>query len=185
MLKSSAVIGLALAVGAACGSRAPLSPANSTRPAVAATTDSVRGRISIGGAGTCVSALVHLTTKANELFVLDGSRDVFAQLIGVEVVAFGKRRNPPPNHPFLANPIVTVDSFLVRATDDGPARDGVLRRDPRGYVLETRDGQRLSLPNLPPSLARAEGLRVWIAGPLDAPTRAGIIDPNHRYSCPG
>jgi hypothetical protein len=51
-------------------------------------------------------------------------------------------------------------------------------------VLETRDGQRLTLPNLPPSLAKAEGWRVWIAGPLAMPTGAGVIDPNRRYSCP-
>jgi hypothetical protein len=184
MLKSFSAIMFALTIGVACRSpRSVPGAADPIRPAVGVS-DSVRGRISMGGAGTCVSAAVHLTTKENELFVLNGSRDVFAQLIGMEVVVFGKRRNPPPNHPYLANPIVTVDSFLIRAADDTPTREGVLRRIPQGDVLETPDGRRLSLPTLPPALAKADGMRVWIAGPLNAPTSAGFIDPKRRYACP-
>ena len=184
MPRSFSAIVFALTIGLACRSphSAPGTP-DRIRPAVGVS-DSIRGRISIGGAGTCVAAVVHLTTKGNELFVLDGSRDVFAQLIGMEVVVFGKRRNPPPNHPYLANPIVTVDSFFIRAAGDAPTRDGVLRKRPQGDVLETPDGRRLSLPILLPALANADGMRVWIAGPLDAPTSAGFIDPNRRYTCP-
>lgn len=184
MLRSFSAIVFALTIEVACRSPHSVPPTpDRIRPAVGVS-DSVRGRISIGGAGTCVAAAVHLTTKANELFVLDGSRDVFAQLIGMEVVVFGKRRNPPPNHPYLANPIVTVDSFFIRAADDTRTREGVLRITPQGGVLETPDGRRLSLPILSPALAKEDGMRVWIAGPLDAPISAGFIDPNRRYTCP-
>lgn len=184
MLKAFSAMAFALTVGVAC--RPPRSTHRTpdpVRPALSAT-DSVRGQISIGGGGSCVAALVHLTTKGNELFVLDGSRDVFAQLIGLEVVVFGKRRNPPANHPYLANPIITVDSFVIRAADGMPTHEGVLRRGPQGSVLETQDGRRIPLLTVPSALKGADGMRVWIAGPLGAPPSAGVIDPARRYVCP-
>jgi hypothetical protein len=61
--------------------------------------------------------------------------------------------------------------------------DGILRKSPRGDVLETRDGRRLPVANLPPALDRADGLRVWVAEPLGAPASAGIVDPSYAAGC--
>jgi len=126
---------------------------------------------------------VYLTTAAHKTVTVDGSRDIFSQLIGKDVVVFGKRRNPPPGHPYLSHPIIKVDSFLVRAHDAKPARDGILRRRPTGDMLQVRNGRRLPIANLPGALAKADGMRVWIAGPLGSPASAGVIDPKHRYFC--
>jgi hypothetical protein len=51
-------------------------------------------------------------------------------------------------------------------------------------VLETRDGQRLPLFNLPDAVAHANGMRVWVIGPLDWPRSAGVIDPNRHFFYP-
>jgi hypothetical protein len=101
------------------------------------------------------------------------SRTMEWQLSAVEIVAFGRRRD----RTVFPWPVQEVDSFAVRGSGGVPARDGILRREPRGDVLVLRDGGRLALPRLPETLAGADGKRVWIAGPLDAPTWAGVLDP--------
>jgi hypothetical protein len=92
-------------------------------------------------------------------------------------------------------PHVRASADSVR-TIAGPARttecvrrggnrvhDGILRKSPRGDVLETSDGRRLPVANLPPALDRADGLRVWVAEPLGAPASAGIVDPSYAAGC--
>jgi hypothetical protein len=49
-------------------------------------------------------------------------------------------------------------------------------------VLELRDGQCLAISRLPDRLAQADGMRVWIAGPL-APEAGGIIDTAQKSDC--
>jgi hypothetical protein len=60
--------------------------------------------------------------------------------------------------------------------------DRELRRGAHGDVLAMPDGRRIAIPHLPEVLSGADGKRVWIAGPIDAPTGAGVIDPARRYS---
>jgi hypothetical protein len=158
--------------------------ARTTPALVSAPADSIRGRISIGGAGTCVTAQIYLKTTEDSLFTVDGSRDVFVQLIGLEVVVFGKRSSPPPKHPLLQHPIIAVDSFFVREDEGTPARDGVLRRRVFDDVLELGNGRELPVANLPTALDKADRMHVWIAGPPGAPTSAGFIDASRRYWCP-
>ena len=51
-------------------------------------------------------------------------------------------------------------------------------------MLELNDGRRLTVRHLPSYMSDADGKRIWIAGPLDAPTSAGVIDPNRQYHFP-
>jgi hypothetical protein len=123
-----------------------------------------------------------LSTAAGMGIRLTGvSRVTAGQLQGLEIVVFGRRQRDPVR-PW---PMQAVDSFVVRSFGGEPTRDGVLRKRAEGDVLELRDGRRLSLRHLPEILAGADGKRVWIAGPLDAPIQAGVIDPAARFpSCP-
>lgn len=97
---------------------------------------------------------------------------------GVELVVFGQRRTGP-----FRWPVQYVDSFVVRASDSVPALDGTLRRSDGHDVLELRDGRRLPIGHLPDRLANANGMRVWIAGPLEAPIAAGVIDLAATLQC--
>ena len=145
--------------------------------------DSIRGIVGFERGGRCPTSQPYLETTAGKRFDLDGSRDVFAQLIAREVVVLGRRVESPPTSPALSDRLFTVESFLVRADAGERVHDGILRRAPRGDVLETRDGRRLPVANLPRALEKANGMRVWMAEPLGTSTIAGVIDPNFRYEC--
>jgi len=120
-----------------------------------------------------------LVTKEGRMLSVTGpyTTDLLRQLDGVEIVAFGRRRR-------RADDPVEIETFSVRGYGGNPARDGILRRTPSGDVLELADGRRLALPRLPEYLASANGKRIWIAGPLDAPTGASVIDPDWRFGRP-
>jgi hypothetical protein len=96
------------------------------------------------------------------------------QLEGLEIVAYGRRRQ-------RAGDPVEMETFSVRGRGTDAARDGILHRTSGGDVLELADGRRLPISKLPEQLARADGKRVWIAGPLEAPVAAGVIDPDRRF----
>jgi hypothetical protein len=119
-----------------------------------------------------------LSLKNEKAVILEGSRALYEQVRGIEIVVFGRRRVGP-----LPWPVQDVDSFFVRALDGVPALDGTLRRDRGRDMLELRDGRRLPIGRLPDRLANADGMRVWIAGPLDAPIAGGIIDPVAKLEC--
>ena len=163
---------------------------------VRAHADSIRGRIGLTGGGGCVMQQAYLETSASKRFRLDGSRRLvdqlpgfpvgshpFHQLLGLEVVAFGRESHPPPHPVNLPYPLFTVDSFLVRARQETRVHDGVFHHEPHGDVLVTRDGQRLPVANILPALQKADGMRVWIGEPLGAPAIAGVIDPGFRVDC--
>ena len=153
-----------------------------SRPRVRQSVDSIRGVVGLGGGGGCVMVQPYLQTSAGKRVRLDGSRDV-VQLMGREIVVFGRLTDLPRHPRALPYPLFTVDSFLVRAYEGKAVHDGVLRRTPRGDLLETRDGQRLPVANLPRALEKADGMRVWIGEPLGTPTIAGVIDPDYRHEC--
>jgi hypothetical protein len=169
-------------------------PASNARASARA--DSIVGHIGLTGGGGCLFQQPYLETAAGERFRLDGSRRLslqlpgfpagpypFHQLAGLDVVAFGRASQTPPHPVNLPYPLFTVDSFSIRARQETRLHDGILRRGTRGDVLETRDGRRLPVANLPPALQNADGLRVWISEPLGAPTVAGVIDPDFRVEC--
>jgi hypothetical protein len=96
-----------------------------------------------------------------------------ARLVGLEVTAVGalapggRRRWPR----------LAVQRVVVRGQAGRPAWDGVLRRAPGRDYLELTSGGRLALPVLPANLEGANGLRVWIVGPLGEPGGGGVIGP--------
>jgi hypothetical protein len=143
--------------------------------------DSIRGVV--GRGGECATSQPYLETNAGRRIGLRGSSDVVSQATGREVVVFGRRTTSPAHSLNLSYPLFTVDSFFVRADGGTRVHDGVLRRGPRGDVLEMRDGRRLPVANLPSALGKANGMRVWIAEPLGTPTIAGMIDPRFRKDC--
>jgi len=170
----------------------PASDARARTPA-----DSIRGGIRLGGGGGCLMQQPYLETSGGERIRLDGShssfrqlpgfsagRDPFRQLVGLEVVAFGREHKPVPHPAYLPYPLFSVDSFFVRARQETRVYDGILRRGATGDVLVTRDGRRLPVAGLPPALQQADGMRVWIGEPLGAPTIVGVMNPDVRVDCP-
>ena len=119
-----------------------------------------------------------LSIGNDKAVILKGDRALYKQLSGVELVVFGRRRVGP-----FPWPVQDVDSFVVRASAGVPAVDGTLRRAVGRDVLELRDGRRVTVARLPERLARANGMRVWIAGPLDAPVASNVIDPTQKLDC--
>jgi hypothetical protein len=126
--------------------------------------DSVRGLIDVVGSepGTWVV----ITPAGGRPITLDGERPLLLQMQGLEVVVFGTRSS--------ANGL-RVQSAIVRATGGSPAVDGILARELGGDFLVTCDGRRLRIGRLPESLRGANGARVWMVGPLEAPTTFGIL----------
>jgi hypothetical protein len=103
--------------------------------------------------------------------------NIMRQLDRLEVVFFRtpqRGRNAPD----------PMKSFIVRGHGGEAAVDGVLRRRARGDVLVMSDGREIAIPYLPVALSGANGQRVWIAGPIEAPTSASVIDPKREYSFP-
>ena len=119
-----------------------------------------------------------LSLGEDKAVILESSDIPLQQLNGLEIVVFGRQRKGP-----FRWPVQYADSFFVRAIGKVPARDGILRRGEGRDVLELRNGQRLTIGHLPDLLAKANGMRVWLAGPLDAPVGAGIIDPFYKPGC--
>jgi len=152
------------------------------RPKLRQRVDSMRGVVDWSGGGGCVMQQPSLQTSAGKRVRLDGSRDI-SQLLGREVVVFGRETDPSRHSLAVPYPLFSVDSFFVRSYEGRRVHDGILRRGPRGDVLEMRDGRRLPVANLPSALEKANGMRVWIAEPLGTSTIAGTIDPSFRQEC--
>jgi hypothetical protein len=135
--------------------------------------DSMRGIVALAGpAPTPIVSLILKDGSSPRLVSLLPMATV-RQLEGLEIVVYGKPRLRPDEP-------VEMEEFSVRAVGDDPARDGILRRTASGDVLELSDGRRLTVRHLPSYMGDADGKRIWIAGPLEAPTSAGVIDPNRR-----
>jgi hypothetical protein len=144
--------------------------------------DSVRGTIVLEGTGE--APVVFLLTKEGRRLTLEGryTTDLLRQLERLDIVAYGRRRRildvPMDEAP------VEMETFSVRGYGPEPARDGILRRTARGDELELADGRRLAIAHLPEYLATANGKRIWISGPLEAPKGAGVIDSDRHYRGP-
>jgi hypothetical protein len=135
--------------------------------------DSMRGTIILEGTGEAPRALLMLKDGRRLSVAGAYTIDVLRQLEGLEIVAYGRPRRHVDE--------VNIETFSVRGRAGEPARDGILRSTPSGHALELADGRRLALPHLPNYVASAIGERIWIAGPLEAPTAAGVIDPDRRF----
>ena len=138
--------------------------------------DSARGTVRL--TGSCNGGFTLLSLGNDKAVMLEGSRALFEQVRGIEIVVFGRRRAGP-----FPWPVQNVDSFFVRRLDSSAALDGTLRREGGRDVLEVRGGRRVAIARLPDRLAKADGMRVWIAGPPEAPIAGGIIDPSTKLKC--
>ena len=152
------------------GTSRPNRPARTQR-------DSIRGIVALAGPAPAPIVSLILKNGGSVRLVSSHPLATVRQLNGLEIVVYAKpgvRLDEP----------VDMEDFAVRAVGDEPAVDGIMRRAPSGDLLEKNDGRRLTVRRLPDYLHDADGKRVWIAGPLDAPTSAGVIDPNRRYRFP-
>lgn len=166
------ILAFACLIACACsGSR-------SSRPPVAAASDTARGVI--GVVGNEPTAAITLTPGgATTALVLraDAWQALLARLVGVELMVAGRATGETS---LLAsprgNPVFRVDTFIVRAAHGVPAEDGILRRAGQGFVLDRGAGTALPIGSLPTDLQSAVGARIYLAGPLDrAPVAYGVI----------
>lgn len=139
--------------------------------------DSIRGIVALSGPAPAPIVSLILKDGGSVRLVSSHPLATVRQLNGLEIVAYTKRRGRPDEP-------VDMEDFAVRAVGADAAVDGILRRAPSGDVVELRDGRRLPIRGLPDYMHDADGKRVWIAGPLDAPISAGVIDPNRRSHFP-
>lgn len=71
-----------------------------------------------------------------------------------------------------------AERYAVRAVDGIAAVDGILRVDGTASVIETADGVRRPLRDVPSALRAHVGARIYWAGPLDrAPAAYGVLAP--------
>jgi hypothetical protein len=154
----------------------PRAPGDTTPRPAPSPPDSARGRVVF--TGPSATGFIMLMMADSQAVRLAGyPKNILRQVSRKEIVVFGKRYGPGP----FRWPLQMVDSFFVRAVGGRPALDGILRREPGGDALELPDGRRLPIKRLPEWVAHANGMRVWIVEPLDAPLTAGVIDPNKQY----
>ena len=178
---------MTLAIASAChraandaGTGADDSTAASPVPTAAAT-DTVRGVLTAVGSEP-LTALVITTT--NDRVVLAGTTaddvQMLRNVVGLELMVRGTRTGsrsaaaaPQPV------PVFRVSTFVVRSAEGYAAVDGVVSNADNAFSLLLADGRRVSTPRLPASLRQKIGMRVFVAGPLDAPPISyGIISAN-------
>lgn len=138
------------------------------------TADSVRGvvervgsdptsRLVVRGVDGSVCAL-HLTASPS--------------LEGLEVTLWGRRDLVSATMLPGVACTLAVARYAVRAVDGIVAVDGALRADGASYALETADGVRRPLRDVPSTLRAHVGARIYWAGPLDQPPAAyGVLAP--------
>ncbi|MBA4071676.1 MAG: hypothetical protein C0497_07550 [Gemmatimonas sp.] len=97
---------------------------------------------------------------------------------GLEVALWGTRdRASATMLPGVACTFAAA-RYAVRAVDGIAAADGVLRAQGNAYALETADGMRRPLRDVPAALRTQVGARIYWAGPLDrAPAVYGVLVP--------
>jgi hypothetical protein len=140
--------------------------------AVAARTDSVRGWIRICEYGDRRLPALWLAYDDSMDIALVGHHEVLLQLENLDVVVFGHQSRTPRG----AWRRLEVRREIVRANGAGfEAVDGILRRESTGDFVELPDRHRVRIPSLPEALAGANGMRVYIAGPLGDPLQADVI----------
>ena len=97
---------------------------------------------------------------------------------GLEMTLWGPRRNASTTMLPGVSCALTVERYSVRAVDGIAAVDGILRTDGTAYALETADGTRRPLGDVPSALRAQQGARIFWAGPLDrAPAAYGVLVP--------
>ncbi len=97
---------------------------------------------------------------------------------GLEVTLWGRRAVAPATMLPGVACAFTATRYAVRAVDGITAVDGTLRADGASYAMETADGVRRPLRDVPSTLRAQVGARIYWAGPLDrAPAAYGVLAP--------
>lgn len=122
-------------------------------------------------------ALTALMTNDKDIALI-GDQHVLTQMDGLIVLVIGRRSMGGSRQ----WPRMEVRRAVMRMNTGDEVHDGTLRRERGGDFLELPDGRRLRIPKLPEDLAGANGMRIWIAGPLDDPVRVGVIRPRPKRS---
>jgi hypothetical protein len=140
--------------------------------AVAARTDSVRGWIRVCEYGDRRLPALWLSYADSMDIALVAHHEVLLQMENLDVVVFGQQSRTPGG----SWRRLEVRREIVRANGAGfEAVDGILRRESTGDFIELSDHTRVRVPSLPLALAGANGMRVYIAGPLGDPLQADVI----------
>lgn len=162
----------AAVISGACAGRAP-APTNDPRTA----SDSLRGVVERVGSEPGSALILRASDDAACALILPPPPP---PLDGLEVVVWGARRAPSAPMPGVPC-AVAVQRYAVRAVDGAVAHDGRLRLAGSDYSLETTDGVRHPLREVPAALRAMVGARVFWAGSLDrAPVAYGVLTPPIR-----
>lgn len=149
--------------------------------AVAARTDSIRGWIRVCQYGDRKLAALWLSYADSTDIALVGHQEVLLQLENLDVVVFGHQSRTRSG----TWRRLEVRREIVRANGAGfEAVDGILRRESTGDFVELPDRHRVRIPSLPEELAGANGMRVYIPGPLGDPLQTGVIHTRESSPAP-
>jgi hypothetical protein len=97
---------------------------------------------------------------------------------GLEVTLWGRRDLASATMVPGVSCAIAAERYAVRAVDGIAAVDGMLRIDGTAYSIESADGTRRPLRDVPSTLRTQVGARIFWAGPLDrTPAAYGVLAP--------
>lgn len=166
----SATAGAAAAVsGAVATSRAAPTPTRGDSDA-----DSVRGIVERVGS----DPTTRLVVRSADGRVCALQLTAPPPFEGLDVALWGTRDRASATMIPGVTCTIAVTRYAVRAVDGMAAVDGTLRIAGAAYVIETADGMRRPLRDVPAMLRTKVGARIYWAGPLDrAPAAYGVLVP--------
>ena len=138
------------------------------------TADSVRGIVERIGSDPTTQLVVRATNGAVCALQLTGAPPIEA----LELTLWGRRDLATATMIPGVSCTFTAARYAVRAVDGIAAVDGILRIDGTAYSIESADGARRPLRDVPSILRTQVGARIYWAGPRDsAPAAYGILVP--------
>lgn len=143
-------------------------------PADSAAADSVRGVVERIGSDPTTQLVVRPADGA----VCALEMTAPPPFVGLEVTLWGRRDLASATMIPGVSCAFAAERYAVRAVDGIAAVDGILRVDGTASAIESADGVRRPLRDLPSALRTQVGARIYWAGPLDrAPAAYGILAP--------
>lgn len=150
----------------------PLPPA--PRAAAAPAADSVRGVVERIGSDPATQLVVRARDGAMCALQMAAPPPIE----GLEVALWGRRDVASAMMIPGVSCSFAVERYTVRGVDGIAAIDGVLRAQAGAFALESADGMRRPLRDLPSTLRTQVGARIYWAGPVDrAPAAYGVLVP--------
>lgn len=160
---------------AACAPAAERQESARTAPALTrggSAADSVRGVVERIGSDPATRLVVRDTDGAVCALHVTAP----PPLEGLDVALWGTRDRATATMLPGVTCTLVVARYAVRAVDGVAAVDGILRAVGDAYALETADGKRRPLRDVPTALRTQAGARIYWAGSLDrAPAAYGVL----------